>query len=286
MTQDSSNNSPLPLPEVAPADTRIPQWVAAVIAILYGFAKINGSQFTILDSELTRPMGEVSGFWLTWYYFGYSTAYGTLLALVQIGGGVLIVLPRSKLLGALILLPLALNVVLIDIFYGVDLGGLGAALVLLVCVLMTLGPHARRLRAAVFPQGLSSRPSNTTVVALVMVLTGAFAFTWWVANYNNRVPTAIDGVWTVTGRAGPDGGLHRVFFERNRARMVVFRTRNGTDTSHHFEVEADGTLRIWERWLEKGDIIMEGRLVGPTTIELVRVRDRERLVLTRAPDGR
>ena len=113
--------------------TRVPQWVAAVLAILYGFAKINGSQFTIIDSELARPMGDVSGFWLTWDYFGYSAVYGTLLALVQIGAGILIVLPRTKLLGALILLPVVTNIVLIDIFYGVDLGGLAAALVLLTC---------------------------------------------------------------------------------------------------------------------------------------------------------
>ncbi|PYS27157.1 MAG: hypothetical protein DMF75_20930, partial [Acidobacteria bacterium] len=46
-------------------------FVAAFI-ILYGFAKLNGSQFTILASELDKPMGQVSGFWLTWYYFGYS----------------------------------------------------------------------------------------------------------------------------------------------------------------------------------------------------------------------
>jgi len=31
------------------------------MCILYGFAKLNGSQFTVLDSELAKPMGEVSG---------------------------------------------------------------------------------------------------------------------------------------------------------------------------------------------------------------------------------
>ena len=25
---------------------------------------------SVLDSEVTKPMGDVSGFWLTWYYFG------------------------------------------------------------------------------------------------------------------------------------------------------------------------------------------------------------------------
>ena len=52
------------------------RWVAVVFSIAYGFAKLHGSQFTVLDSELTRPMGEVSGFWLTWYYPGYSADGG------------------------------------------------------------------------------------------------------------------------------------------------------------------------------------------------------------------
>ena len=73
------------------APSSVARWIAAVICILYGFAKLNGSQFTVLDSELTKPLGEVSGFWLTWYYFGYSPVYGNLLALIQIGGGILLV---------------------------------------------------------------------------------------------------------------------------------------------------------------------------------------------------
>ncbi|MDZ7631178.1 MAG: hypothetical protein U5K74_07480 [Gemmatimonadaceae bacterium] len=50
-----------------------PRWLVAVLCIIYGFAKLNGSQFTVLDSELARPMGEVRGFWLVWYFFGSLT---------------------------------------------------------------------------------------------------------------------------------------------------------------------------------------------------------------------
>lgn len=266
--------------------TRVPEWVAAVLAILYGFAKINESQFTILDSELARPMGDVSGFWLTWYYFGYSAVYGSLLALIQIGAGVLIVLPRTKLVGALMLLPVVINIVLVDIFYGVDLGGLAAALVLLTCVLMTLAPHARRLSEAVFLENPQRRPATWTVVALGIIIAGSFAFTWWVANYNNRAPTAIDGVWRVTEQRGQDGRWERVFFERNRAHLVVFRSREGSDERHHFEIDSDGTVRIWEHWLQKGELIMEGRTVSPTEMVLQRLRDGGRLVLTRSPARR
>jgi len=43
----------------------IVRYGAALVLLVYGFAKINGSQFTILDSELDKPLGQVSGFWLT-----------------------------------------------------------------------------------------------------------------------------------------------------------------------------------------------------------------------------
>ena len=116
------------------APSAVARWLAAVICILYGFAKLNGSQFTVLDSELTKPLGEVSGFWLTWHYFGYSPVYGNLLALIQIAGGILLVVPRTSLAAALLLLPVAANILLIDLFYGVDLGGIMAAAVLLLCL--------------------------------------------------------------------------------------------------------------------------------------------------------
>ncbi|MGH8337259.1 MAG: hypothetical protein ACRETL_10670 [Gammaproteobacteria bacterium] len=92
--------------------TGVAQWLGCTICVVYGFAKLNGAQFTVLDSELSKPLGKVSGFWLTWYYFGYSTAYGGLLALFEIGAGVLLVWPRWSLAGALCLLPLVGNILL------------------------------------------------------------------------------------------------------------------------------------------------------------------------------
>src|SRR4051794_28224740 len=94
-----------------PAPSATARWLGAVICFVYGFAKINGSQFTVLDSELARPLGDVSGFWLTWYYFGYSAFYGNLLGIVQIVSGVLLVVPRTSLLGALLLLPVVSNII-------------------------------------------------------------------------------------------------------------------------------------------------------------------------------
>src|SRR2546426_12506832 len=95
----------------------VSRFVAAFLVLFYGFAKLNGSQFTILASELDKPMGQVSGFWLTWYYFGYSSVYGNLIGLVQVAGGVLLMFRKTVLLGSCLLLPIVANIILIGIFY-------------------------------------------------------------------------------------------------------------------------------------------------------------------------
>jgi len=255
--------------ELAPP--RVARWIAATLCILYGFAKINGSQFTVLDSELTKPLGEVSGFWLTWYYFGYSAVYGTLIALLQIAAGILLIVPRTALVGGLILLPIVTNIVLIDVFYGVDLGGTLAAVVLLLCVWLTIAPYVPRLRKAILLETLPMRPAPRAFAALCVVAVGAFAFTWWVANYNNRAPTPIDGIWSVQAQSNGEPVVPRwrtVFFERNRASMAVFRTADGVDSTHHFEVAKNGLVQVWQTWLTKGPLIMQGRAQADGHLEL------------------
>jgi len=275
---------------VKPDLDRIPstpaRWIAATICILYGFAKLNGSQFTVLDSQLTKPLGEVSGFWLTWHYFGYSTTYGTMLALIQIAGGILLVVPRTALAAALLLLPVAANIVLIDVFYGVDFGGTFAAIILLSCLCVVVAPFVPRLRSAFLLTTLPARPRTSAIVVLSAILIGAFAFTWWVANSNNRFPTSIDGVWSVVSQTDGRAAKRRwqfVFFEYNRAYMAVFRATDGPDETHHFEIDSTGTVRVWERWLTKGQLIMEGRLtsLGEIQMETKDADSSGRLVLRR-----
>ena len=143
---------------------RVARWLAAVLMITYGFAKLNGSQFTVIDSEITKPMGEVSGFWLTWYYFGFSTIYGTVIALVEIGGGLLLAWPRTSLAGALVLLPVVGNIILMDILFGI--GALPASVAILVCLIIVIRPHARRLTWAVLlDDAAPARRQNRTAPA-------------------------------------------------------------------------------------------------------------------------
>ena len=255
---------------------RVARWLAAVLMITYGFAKLTGSQFTVLDSELTRPMGEVTGFWLTWYYFGSSTVYGTIIALVEIGGGLLLVWPRTALIGALVLLPVVGNMILMDVLFGI--GALLASVTILICLLIVVRPHARRLADAVLLDFEASRKAVAVrSIVVAAVLAGAGGLTYWLANHNNRNPTPIDGVWAVEYGDGP---LERVFFEYNRAGMAVFRFEDG-DVVRHFEVDADGQVRIWQEWKDKGPLIYQGEIVDSGRIELRASGDSSRIVLVR-----
>ena len=241
---------------------RIARYFAAAVAIFYGFAKVNHAQFTMLDSQLDRPLREVSGFWLVWYFFGYSAVYGTIVAWIQIMGGLALTFRRTALLGACVLTPVFANIVMIDVFFGVDPGALMVALLTLSALLSIVFRHRGELLRVLW-----AAPSKTSPVARwgawavrVGLVIYAACFSYWVANYNNRSPTPLDGVWSVTSTDGEVASKPGTFFfEYNRAHMLVIKSKDGIYQTRHFEV--DTTLRrlaIYERWLRKGEKLFDG----------------------------
>ena len=258
----------------------------AFFLLLYGFAKINGAQFTVLDSALDRPMGQVSGFWLTWYFFGYSKVYGTLVAVAQIAGAVLLMFRRTVLLGTLLLLPILTNIVLIDVFYGVEGSALVMAIVLEAALLYLLFHHREELVDLLWTRQAPEQGQERTrgqrlgkaAVCVGMIVFTA-GFTWWVANVNNRAPTPIDGAWEVVA-AEPDSEdavttPDRIFFERERAHMAVLRYGPGRYVQRHFAVDPDsGRLRIWERWLQQDELLFDGHYVMTADDGRLRVEGR------------
>jgi hypothetical protein len=234
------------------------RYVCAMVMMMYGFAKLNESQFTMLDSELDKPMRMVSGFWVVWHFFGYSKVYGNLIGVVQVVGALLLTMRRTALLGACMLAPILVNIVLVDYYFGVDRGAMWTAVVMLVGMMVVIWPHLAELKAMFWREAGGERLWWLRVLMLVV----AFGFTYWVANYNNRAPTPIDGAWVrVEGpwdRPGekPD----KLFFEHNRAHLLVYKDQNGKYLEHHFEVDAgQQKVSVWERWLEKGASLFEGK---------------------------
>ena len=96
-------------------------WLALEIAT-YGFAKILRTQFAHSYYRDDTPAGDLSGFNLTWNYFSYSYTMTVIIAMVQIIGACLLLFRKTTLLGVTILLPVMLNILLINVFYNIALG--------------------------------------------------------------------------------------------------------------------------------------------------------------------
>ena len=247
------------------------RYYAAFTLFTYGFAKVMGAQFTVLDSQLAKPMGEVSGFWLTWYYFGYSPVYSAIIAWTQIGGSILLCFRRTALLGAFVLLPVMVNIVCVDVWvigFPPGSGALHNAIYVLAALLaicaFQIGDIYRfflhqREAFAVF-----SRPRWWIAATQVLIVAGMLAYTahegYWLANVNNRVPTPIDGAWHITNAAQARPGLPDwIYFEYNRAFMTVFQYPDGRLEYHDFRVDArTHTLTISQQWLRPGSDIFNG----------------------------
>jgi hypothetical protein len=73
-------------------------------------------QFDLQSQLSRRPVGTLTGYQLTWFYFGYSRAYAVLLGLTQALCGSLLLFRKTTLLGALVMLPVMANILLINVF--------------------------------------------------------------------------------------------------------------------------------------------------------------------------
>jgi hypothetical protein len=83
-----------------------------------------------------------------------------------------------------------------------------------------------------------------------------------------------------------DSELTKPMGEAHSAYLAVFRDANRRDHQHHFEVGEDGVVRVWETWLRKGELIIEGRVVSDSEMELAPVDEKGAAVLLRRASGR
>ncbi len=107
-------------------------WLAFDIAT-YGFAKILKTQFAQSLHRDDSLVGSLNGFNLTWNYFAHSYALAVIIGLLQIIGSILLLSRKTTLLGVSILLPILVNILLINVFYDIASGAF------LNSVLFTLG---------------------------------------------------------------------------------------------------------------------------------------------------
>ena len=96
-------------------------WLAFEIAT-YGFAKILHTQFEQSFAREYMRAGDMDGFDLTWFYFSHSYLLACILGGIQILGSILLLFRRTTLLGVAVLLPVMVNIMLINLFYDIAEG--------------------------------------------------------------------------------------------------------------------------------------------------------------------
>jgi hypothetical protein len=160
-------------------------WVGAIrygIAFdmtMFGFQKFFHLQFTTPMAMLDEPFSSLSSQWLTWSYFGHSYPYVCAIAISQIVTSILLLFNRTRLLGCISMVPVLLNIILIDYFYELDLGVLIHAIVLFAGIIYLLMLDRERLVTFFFAEnnnssGVITKPllKNLLRISIVVVPVG------------------------------------------------------------------------------------------------------------------
>ena len=153
----------------------------------FGWKKIFGLQFIVPLEIAGRPMNQQPGETLTWYYFGYSQAFGTLIAITQILGSYFLLFRKTFLISCLVLFTLMLNIALVDVFYQMNAGALLQAVILTLGLLFLLLIEYQKFVILFFKSG-SSLPTLALTSLTIKHLLRASAiilsllFTYYLAN--------------------------------------------------------------------------------------------------------
>lgn len=92
----------------------------AFIFLSYSVAKLVGTQFIDSGPTLERAVGDLSGFELTWVYFGNSKLFGWFVAGGQLTAALLLLFDRTTRLGSAILFPIAINIVVVNFAFNIS----------------------------------------------------------------------------------------------------------------------------------------------------------------------
>ncbi len=113
------------------------RWYLAYYMLDYGWGKMIGEQFGNRSVEiLNTPLKDVDKFNLAWHLFSLDKTFDIVIGIMQIIGAVLIVINRTVLVGALLLLPILGQIFLVDFAFTANM--FGAALpIRLVCMIVS-----------------------------------------------------------------------------------------------------------------------------------------------------
>jgi hypothetical protein len=214
------------------AETLVRYCLGFVLPI-YGATKILDVQFRLPFVALDTPLGQASGYALTWRFSGYSYTYELFLGLGEFVGAVLLFFRRTTTLGACTLLAILANVALLNFTHDLPVKFKSTCYLVMACYL--IGLDSRRLSALFLEnKAFGPRPTPERLLsphvcnvsgflkAGYILFAVVYAFVYILIA--DSKPSAVCGAWTVTqtefldgktGGAQPSGlPWKKLFFER------------------------------------------------------------------------
>jgi len=150
----------------------------AFFVSVYGMAK--PFQFSGGLSVRDVAISKLNGMELMWAFFGYSLAYPVVIGLIQVTGAILLVFERTKLIAALLLTPVFLNIIFLDVVFEVHQGALINAIVFQIVFLYIIWQHRSKVALLIQHLTIQNIAFNTTKERLVKFIIasviGAFLF--------------------------------------------------------------------------------------------------------------
>jgi hypothetical protein len=176
------------------------RYICAFFLFFYGISKIAGHQLQLPPAAALRPVGSLSGYELTWYFFSYSHAYKDIVAVIQILSAILLLFRKTSLLAAMTMIPVMTNIVMINVFYWIGPGAMGTSLFITCALLLIIWRERDAFRVLLWDsQPSDARASKVHWVARSIVLlyalvtllastVGATAFKNFADNYQRQHP--------------------------------------------------------------------------------------------------
>lgn len=142
--------------------------IVTTAMLAYGVGKY--VQFS--DPKLvSKSVSEMTGMELMWAFYGYSKAYAILIGIAEVTGGILLAIRKTRLLGGILLTGILMNIILQDVFYGVNAGALRAAIIYQVMIAaiiwMNRSTFINGIRAMLI---LDKKASNNRIRQILIVI--------------------------------------------------------------------------------------------------------------------
>ncbi|MCS3778755.1 hypothetical protein [Tsukamurella ocularis] len=175
--------------------------VLAVAMLLYGLAKVIPAQMghMNLPAYQLQAVGDTEPFSLLWGYMAASTPYTVVTGAIELTAGLLLIVPRTRLAGALLSVVALTQIVLLNLFYDVPVKLLAAEL-LVIALILALPYRGELLRAVIPAADAPARRTGTAVAAVLAVILIIATVAGNLARVDsmNTPRDPRDGVWRAT----------------------------------------------------------------------------------------